>query len=275
MFTYFSKVCLAFTALIGLAITLNPGQSLAEKVVPASREQVTFSYAPVVKRTAPAVVNIYAKKVVKQRSGPALFEDPFFKKFFGDDFPFGGAPKERIQNSLGSGVLVRADGVVVTNNHVIEDAQEITVVLSDRREFDAEIVLADDRTDLAVLRIDTLGEGLPSLEFADSDALAPVLSRLWRAPASAWLITAPSFRPMRRSIQAIRAARWLTWMDGCWASTRRFSPRAAAQWGSALPYPPIWCGPLWIRPSRVARWCAPGSASMAALLMPIWRWRWT
>jgi serine protease Do len=171
MFSYPSRFCLAVAAFIGVALSPNPGLAQTDKVVPESREQVTFSYAPVVKRTAPAVVNIYARKVVQRRSGPALFEDPFFKKFFGDDFPFGGAPKERIQNSLGSGVLVRADGVVVTNNHVIADAREITVVLSDRREFDAEIVLADDRTDLAVLRIDADGEALPSLEFADSDAL--------------------------------------------------------------------------------------------------------
>jgi serine protease Do len=162
MISTLSKFCLAVGALIGIVATVTPGLAQTDKVVPESRAQVTFSYAPVVKRTAPAVVNIYAKKVVKQRSGPALFDDPFFKRFFGKDFPFGGAPKERIQNSLGSGVLVRADGVVVTNNHVIADAQEITVVLSDRREFDAEIVLADDRTDLAVLRI---------VKFSDSDAL--------------------------------------------------------------------------------------------------------
>jgi serine protease Do len=112
MFSYPSRFCLAVAAFIGVALSPNPGLAQTDKVVPESREQVTFSYAPVVKRTAPAVVNIYARKVVQRRSGPALFEDPFFKKFFGDDFPFGGAPKERIQNSLGSGVLVRADGVV-------------------------------------------------------------------------------------------------------------------------------------------------------------------
>jgi Do/DeqQ family serine protease len=171
MLTSIRKYCVVISAVLGLAMTLTPRLAHAEKVVPESAGQVTLSYAPIVKRTAPAVVNIYAKKVVQQRSAPTLFNDPFFQRFFGDEFPFGGAPKERIQNSLGSGVLVRSDGVVVTNNHVIEDAQEITVVLSDRREFEAEIVLADDRTDLAVLRIDTNGEMLPSLKFGDSDAL--------------------------------------------------------------------------------------------------------
>ncbi|MDH5411148.1 MAG: trypsin-like peptidase domain-containing protein, partial [Alphaproteobacteria bacterium] len=168
---FLKRYRLAILGLIGLAIVFSPVLAQAEKVAPASAGQVTLSYAPVVKRTAPAVVNIYAKKIVQQRSGPALFEDPFFKRFFGEDFAFGGAPRERIENSLGSGVLVRADGIVVTNNHVIVGAQEITVVLADRREYGATIVLADDRTDLAVLRIDTNGEELPSLAFADSDAL--------------------------------------------------------------------------------------------------------
>ena len=171
MLTCISRYCLLISTLLEVAITFSPGLASAEKTIPQNAGELTLSYAPVVKRTAPAVVNIYAKKVVQQRSAPTLFNDPLFKRFFGDDFPFGGAPKERIQNSLGSGVLVRSDGVVVTNNHVIEDAQEITVVLSDRREFDAEIVLADDRTDLAVLSIDTRGEQLPSLEFGNSDAL--------------------------------------------------------------------------------------------------------
>lgn len=162
---------LAVIALAVLSSAAGSGLARADRVIPESRQQVVLSYAPVVKRTSPAVVNIYAKKVVQQRSGAALFNDPFFKRFFGEDFPFNGAPRERIQNSLGSGVLVRADGVVVTNNHVIADAQEITVVLSDRREFAAEVVLADERTDVAVLRIDTKGEKLPSLEFSDSDSL--------------------------------------------------------------------------------------------------------
>jgi Do/DeqQ family serine protease len=112
------------------------------------------------------VVNVYAKRVVQQRS---LFDDPFFKRFFGDN-AFG-APRERVQNSLGSGVLVDPSGVIVTNNHVIGGADDIRVVLADKREFEAKVVLADERTDLAVLKIDGHGAKLPFLEFADSDDL--------------------------------------------------------------------------------------------------------
>ncbi len=157
--------------MLGFIAALVPGTALAQLTVPDSREQITLSFAPVVRSTAPAVVNIYTRKTVQQRAISPLFDDPLFKRFFGDDFPFGGAPRERVQNSLGSGVLVRADGVVVTNNHVIEGADEITVILSDRREFEAEIVLADSRTDLAVLRVDAEGESLPAVEFGDSDRL--------------------------------------------------------------------------------------------------------
>ncbi len=171
MLSTIARFRLSAAALFGFILALAPCAVLADTTVPEGREQITLSFAPVVRSTAPAVVNIYAKKVVQQRSISPLFDDPFFKRFFGDDFPFGGAPRERIQNSLGSGVLVRADGVVVTNNHVIEGAEEITVVLSDRREYEAEIVLADKRTDVAVLRIDPEGEDLPAVAFGDSDGL--------------------------------------------------------------------------------------------------------
>ncbi len=157
-------------AMAAMIIAVSGG-ALAEPAVPGGREQITLSFAPVVRDTAPAVVNIYTKKTVRQRPVSPLFDDPFFKRFFGDDFPFGGAPRERVQNSLGSGVLVRANGVVVTNNHVIEGAEEITVVLSDRREYAAEIILADERTDIAVLRIDAAREKLPHLVFGNSDEL--------------------------------------------------------------------------------------------------------
>lgn len=140
----------------------------AERVVPTSPAQVEYSYAPVIADVAPAVVNIYTKRIVRN-NGNRLLNDPFFKQFFGDRFSFG--PQERVQNSLGSGVVVRPDGIVVTNNHVIQGADQITVALSDRREFEAEVVLTDERTDLAILKISPGGEPLKYLEFRDSDTV--------------------------------------------------------------------------------------------------------
>jgi Do/DeqQ family serine protease len=113
---------------------------------------VQLSFAPVAARAGPAVVNVYAQRVVRSMS-----RDPFFGRFAGP----------RVENSLGSGVIVREDGIIVTNNHVIEGAQSLKVVLADRREFDAELVLADPRVDLAVLRINS-DERLPTLPFADT-----------------------------------------------------------------------------------------------------------
>ena len=139
------------------------------KAIPQSQMEVQFSYAPLVKNAAPAVVNIYTKKVVRQRRS-SMFDDPLFKRFFRDRFSFG-MPQERVRGSLGSGVIVRANGIIVTNNHVIDGADEITVVLSDRREFDARVVLADERTDLAILQINAGDEILASLPFADSDSV--------------------------------------------------------------------------------------------------------
>ena len=131
-----------------------------------------MSFAPLVKATAPAVVNIYASKLVRERRGGTLFDDPFFRRFFGENFSeVFPQERQRQQNSLGSGVIVRADGIIVTNEHVIKGADQIKVVLADRREFDARVLGKDDRTDLAVLAIETQGEALAFLEFADSDAL--------------------------------------------------------------------------------------------------------
>lgn len=137
--------------------------AVSDRVAPETMADVKMSFAPIVERASPAVVNIFTKRVVRQQSPFA--GDPFFERFFGR-----GAPRERVQNSLGSGVIVNPDGVIVTNNHVIEGMTEITVVLSDRREFNAEVVLTDPQTDIAVLQIDA-GEPLPFLSFANSDAL--------------------------------------------------------------------------------------------------------
>ncbi|MBT7757028.1 MAG: trypsin-like serine protease, partial [Rhodospirillaceae bacterium] len=132
---------------------------------------MTLSFAPLVKRAAPAVVNIYTRRVVEQISRSRLFDDPFFRRFFGERFGGTGRKRQRQQNSLGSGVLLTGDGMIVTNHHVIDGADEITVALSDRREFEATLILDDERTDLAVLKINTDGETLPFLELRDSDSL--------------------------------------------------------------------------------------------------------
>ncbi len=144
--------------------------SAARRQLPQSRSQAVLSFAPLVERAAPAVVNIYARRMVRRRPVSPLFDDPFFRRFFGERFSFGG-PREREQNSLGSGVIVAPDGLVVTNHHVIEKADRIKVVLADRREFDARIVSADERTDLAVLRLAAQDEDLPYLRLRDSDDL--------------------------------------------------------------------------------------------------------
>ena len=137
--------------------------------VPATRAELAVTFAPVVRAAAPAVVNIHTRRTV--RTAPPLLADPFFRRFFGldPDGPF--APQDRVQTSLGSGVIVDPSGVIVTNNHVIGEADEITVVLADRREFAARILGRDPRTDLAVLRIDPGRERLPALAFRDSDEL--------------------------------------------------------------------------------------------------------
>ncbi|WP_119268757.1 DegQ family serine endoprotease [Taklimakanibacter deserti] len=140
-----------------------------ERTVPKTRADIQMSFAPVVKETSPAVVNVYARRLVAQRDQGPL-SDPFFRRFFGGDGVFG-APRERVQNSLGSGVIVDGKGLIVTNNHVILGGSDIRVVLADRREFEAKLLLADERTDLAVLKIDTEDEDLPALAMGDSDDL--------------------------------------------------------------------------------------------------------
>ncbi len=158
------------TVLSALVLFLaSPLVRAEEKSVPQSAGEMQLSFAPVVKRTAPAVVNVYAQRVAVAQ-GNRFFDDPFFRRFFGDDGSFG-RPRERVQNSLGSGVIVDPSGLIVTNNHVISNGTDIKVVLADRREFEAKVLLTDERTDLAVLKIEVPDEELPALSLGDSDAL--------------------------------------------------------------------------------------------------------
>jgi serine protease Do len=145
--------------LVGCGVAmLDPAAGLGQPL-PTSRAELAYSYASLVKRVSPAVVNIYTTTTARvQRRLP---------------FPFPGLPQggERIQNSLGSGVLVKPDGLIVTNFHVVKGADEIRVVLADRREFEARLVTQDERYDLALLRLEDSDEKFPFLELRDSDSI--------------------------------------------------------------------------------------------------------
>ncbi|MDE2464551.1 MAG: Do family serine endopeptidase [Alphaproteobacteria bacterium] len=157
---------LILPTLLALAL-IAPGVAWAKRILPTTTTEMQLSFAGVVRRVAPAVVNVYARSVVRQQVNP-LFADPLFQQFFGLSPQF----RRRVQQSLGSGVIVRSDGVILTNDHVIAGAQDIVVALSDRREFKAKVLLADKRTDLAVLKINVpRGERLPTIAFGNSDRL--------------------------------------------------------------------------------------------------------
>ena len=161
---------------IGLTLLAGVNLSLADprsdnRYLPRDAQEITMSFAPLVKRTAPAVVNVYAKTIEKQQAQGGPFDDPIFRQLFGLGNNGYGPPRERVANSLGSGVIVDPTGIIVTNNHVIKNATDIRVALADKREFSAKIILADERTDLAILKIDVADENLPSLTLGDSDEL--------------------------------------------------------------------------------------------------------
>src|SRR3981189_2835387 len=150
------------TALLALTAAMAPAMS-QDRRVPVSPADIKLSYAPIVPRVQPAVVNVYSAKRVQNRN--PLRDDPIFRCFFGVP----GQEPEQMQRSLGTGVMVDPSGLVVTNNHVIEGADQVKISLSDKREFEAEIVLKDSRTDLAVLRLKDGKEKFPTLDFANSD----------------------------------------------------------------------------------------------------------
>jgi Do/DeqQ family serine protease len=160
---------IVIAALVGAGLLVAAPASAQRREPPPTREAAQYSFAPIVKKAAPAVVNVYVRARVATFVSP-FADDPLFRRFFGDRF---GMPQERIQNSLGSGVIVSADGVVVTNTHVVKigGAAEIRIALADRREFDAKVVQLDDKSDIAVLRIEGGDGRFPYLEFENSDAV--------------------------------------------------------------------------------------------------------
>ncbi|WP_295809124.1 DegQ family serine endoprotease [uncultured Nitratireductor sp.] len=140
-----------------------PRNENTQRRVPFGRDEIQLSFAPLVGETSPAVVNVYASSTVEVRS--PFMGDPFFEQFFGrPQMP------PRVRSSLGSGVLVDPSGVIVTNNHVISDADKVKVALADGREFESEILLKDKALDLAVLKISD-DETFPAVPLGDSDSL--------------------------------------------------------------------------------------------------------
>jgi S1-C subfamily serine protease len=244
--------------LVVLAVLQVPAAAQDVRV-PSSAGEIRLSYAPVVKRVAPAVVNVYAARVVENRM--PLFDDPIFRRFFGGGGLGGGlgGPHEQVQRSLGSGVIVDTSGLVVTNFHVIENADQVKVSLADKREFEAEIVLKDQRSDLAVLRLKDSHERFPAIDLGDSDALAVgdvvlalgnpfgVGQTVTHGIVSAVARTQVGITDYQFFIQTdaaiIPAVRWSTSAVSWSASTRRSSRAPAAPRASASRFPPTWCAP--------------------------------
>src|ERR1700709_1897952 len=156
---------IAAAVIVCVAVFSSGFAQAQDRRAPVSSTDLQLSYAPIVQRVQPAVVNVYAAKMVQNRN--PLLDDPIFRRFFGG----GGQQPEQMQRSLGSGVMVDPSGLVVTNVHVIEGADQVKVSLSDKREFEAEIVLKDTRSDLAVLRLKDTHEKFTTLDFANSDEL--------------------------------------------------------------------------------------------------------
>ena len=152
-------------ALVLALLAASARADTVPKVPPQNPTQVRLSFAPVVKKVAPAVVNVYASRVERMPRNE-FFDDPVFRRFFEG----GGSEDERVQKALGSGVIVDPSGMVVTNFHVIENMTDVKVALADKRQFEADIVLRDPRTDLAVLHIKGVSD-FPFMEMGDSDAL--------------------------------------------------------------------------------------------------------
>ncbi|MGC9504325.1 HhoA/HhoB/HtrA family serine endopeptidase [Baaleninema sp.] len=154
-------------AIVSTANTETPPDPTPTPPETAAPLTPTNFVTDVVNRVGPAVVRIDAERTVTSPQGLTPFEDPFFRQFFGVPQ----MPQERVQRGSGSGFVLNADGHIVTNAHVVEGADTVTVTLKDGRSFDGRVIGSDPITDVAVVKIDA--DNLPTLKFADSDNLQP------------------------------------------------------------------------------------------------------
>jgi serine protease Do len=162
-------VGLVLSSHLGIMTSLPAKSQISSKSVELLT-QLSDAQSEVAAVATPSVVNISTTRVIKSGAGQFdLFDDPFFRRFFGDQLPHPNVPKEHKEQSLGSGVIVSEDGYIVTNNHVIEKAQEIKVLLSNKKDYTAKLIGADPKTDIAVIKIDA--KGLSSLAWGDSNKL--------------------------------------------------------------------------------------------------------
>lgn len=179
----FAIIFLSLGIIIGLILAadmdwLTPGYSddpgdrpSVQRTAPvAGMPPAGPDFVSVARAATPAVVNISASREIKSRGGTPFFDDPFFRQFFGDEFfrQFQ-MPRERREQSLGSGVIVHPDGLIITNNHVVAKADRIKILLGDKREFIGKVVGTDPKTDLAVVKIKA--KELPTIGWGDSDRL--------------------------------------------------------------------------------------------------------
>ncbi len=162
---------LAVSSRLDITTTLTAKNSQVSSRALETLSQLSDALSDVAAVATPSVVNISTTRLIKTRDEAPfdLFDDPFFRRFFGDQLPHPNVPKEHKEQSLGSGVIVSEDGYIVTNNHVIEKSQEIKVLLTNKRDYKAKLIGADPKTDIAVIKIEATG--LPALPWGDSNKL--------------------------------------------------------------------------------------------------------